>query len=63
MNSTVEGGCGSWWAALIGSWWQLLVVGDSGWMGGHDWFALCGGWVVILAVNFILFTFTMSNAA
>ena len=32
-------------------------------MGGHDWFVVCGGCVVILAVHFILFTFTMSNAA
>ena len=38
------GGSGSWWAVLIGSGWQLLVVGDSavGW-----WVAMTGlHWVV-----------------
>ena len=47
------GGSGSLWAVLIGSGLQLLVVGDSGWVGGHVRFAVGGGWVVILAVNFI----------
>ena len=57
------GGSGLLWAVLIGSGLQLLVVGDSGRVGGHVRFAVGGGWVVILAVNFILFTFTMSNGA
>ena len=36
------GGSGSLWAVLIGSGLQLLVVGDSGWVGGHVRFAVGG---------------------
>ena len=61
------GGSGLWWAVLIGSGWQSLVVGESavGWwvaMTGLRWVVsdLSSGWLVILAVNF---PFTMSNAA
>ena len=56
------GGSGSSWAVLIGSGWQLLVVGDTKWLGGHDWFVVVGGWVVILAFIFF-YTFTMLNTA
>ena len=38
--------------AVTGGGWQLLVMSDSGWASGHDWFAVGGGWLVILAVNF-----------
>ena len=34
------GGSGSLWAVLIGSGLQLLVVGDIGWVGGHDMFVV-----------------------
>ena len=43
VGSTEVGGSGSWWAVLIGSRWQLLVVDDSAWVGGHDWFVVGGG--------------------
>ena len=45
--------------AVTGGGWQLLVVGDTRWVGGHDWFAVGGGWVV----NFYFYSFTMFNAA
>ena len=35
------------------------MVGDTRWVGGHDWFAVGGGWVVKL----YFYSFTMFNAA
>ena len=44
FRPVAQGGSQLWWAVLIGSWWQLLVVGDSavGW-----WVAMTGlRWLV-----------------
>ena len=49
----VVGGVEWQWVAVTGGGWQLMMVGDTRQMGGHDWFVVGGGWEVILAVNFI----------